>query len=219
MGFLLILMKVVCFMYDDEQKDSCVLLTEAFCKFDFSSELARKRHCRYVQKYKKGTDKKCYSRNTRCKLILCSILLLCGDVETNPGPTFFCPLCDNEVKPFHFAVQCNDCGQWYHLKCVNTTQDVCTAIVAVRTVYWMCKCCKLRAHKRATMCNCQKRLHDGTGVESVNHDLPNTKRCNRSILQEHSYCKLSCNESILQDHSYCKLSSTRDSDFNVDMVS
>ena len=49
------------------------------------------------------------------------VLLLCGDIELNPGPSpkyvFPCGYCQLPVNWSDLAVYCNECSIWYHKSC------------------------------------------------------------------------------------------------------
>ena len=53
--------------------------------------------------------------------VLCMLLLLlCGDIETNPGPTRYpCKLCRKPVAKTHCALCCEGCDQWVHILCAG----------------------------------------------------------------------------------------------------
>ena len=53
--------------------------------------------------------------------VLCMLLLLlCGDIETNPGPTRYpCKLCRKPVAKTHRALCCEGCDQWVHILCAG----------------------------------------------------------------------------------------------------
>lgn len=39
-----------------------------------------------------------------------------------PGPTWFCPICKNQVNAKHTSVRCTGCNNWCHMKrCTNQT--------------------------------------------------------------------------------------------------
>ena len=40
-------------------------------------------------------------------------LLLRAEIESNPGPAYFCPVCSSN------SVLCTGCGNWLHLHCSN----------------------------------------------------------------------------------------------------
>ena len=63
--------------------------------------------------------------------VIFMMLLLCGDVEVNPGPRkapeiFPCGCCEIKVDWGQKAVCCDDCSLWYHKSCISmrsTTYD------------------------------------------------------------------------------------------------
>ena len=52
-----------------------------------------------------------------------SLLLLCGDIQPNPGQTvdFPCSVCGNNVSNNDKAVCCDSCDMWVHVSCVRFT--------------------------------------------------------------------------------------------------
>ena len=51
-------------------------------------------------------------------LLMLNLLLLCGDIEVNPGPVKYpCGLCDRPVANNHRGLECDGCVRWYHIKC------------------------------------------------------------------------------------------------------
>ena len=56
----------------------------------------------------------------RCILTYLLILLVvCGDIELNPGPGFYCGMCAKLVKKNDNAVQCDGCDHWVHIRCAD----------------------------------------------------------------------------------------------------
>jgi hypothetical protein len=49
------------------------------------------------------------------------LLLLAGDIETNPGPTWICDICTRTISQKQCSVRCNTCNKWVHLKCTPLT--------------------------------------------------------------------------------------------------
>ena len=49
------------------------------------------------------------------------LLVLCGDVEVNPGPVskFSCRRCGKAVRWNQRGVQCDSCDKWHHTSCIN----------------------------------------------------------------------------------------------------
>ena len=51
---------------------------------------------------------------------LLGLLILCGDISSNPGPKCKhpCEICSKTVRSNQRAVQCDSCNAWYHVKCM-----------------------------------------------------------------------------------------------------
>lgn len=60
-------------------------------------------------------------RATTMSNLFTMVLLLCGDIQTNPGPTqksvFPCGYCEIPVNWSDLAVCCDECSVWYHKSC------------------------------------------------------------------------------------------------------
>jgi len=92
----------------------------------------------------------CYSRRsvpviTTPKYCTVFMLLLCGDIEPNPGPRqqsrFPCGYCALDVNWSHRALACDECGIWFHKSC----HDISTTTfdnLANESVTWKCFRCK-----------------------------------------------------------------------------
>ena len=47
-------------------------------------------------------------------------MLVCGDIESNPGPTRYpCKLCRKPLAKTHRALCCDECDQWVHILCAG----------------------------------------------------------------------------------------------------
>ena len=73
--------------------------------------------------------------------MMASLVLICGDVNPNPGPTADpCGICLKGCRKNQRAVQCDECDIWYHAKCIhmgrNEFDDVCRPSAA-----WSCSKC------------------------------------------------------------------------------
>ena len=66
------------------------------------------------------------------------LLLLSGDIETNPGP-YMCPTCNLPWKRHHGAIQCEGCSSWTHYN------KRCSGVHQHRHIPqgWRCKTCLL----------------------------------------------------------------------------
>ena len=77
-------------------------------------------------------------------LIYLALLLVCGDIEANPGPTIYpCGFCELAVDWSDVAVACDECSIWYHKSCL----EMCTSKfenLNCTNVSWICmKCCTI----------------------------------------------------------------------------
>jgi len=55
--------------------------------------------------------------------LLWVLLLVCGDVELNPGPRYPCTVCSLGVGNTQQAIKCDGCGQWCHAACGGMTEE------------------------------------------------------------------------------------------------
>ena len=71
------------------------------------------------------------------------ILLLAGDIESNPGPRtpkYPCKVCSKAVKNNDMAVCCDSCDQWLHNRCSGVS-DHMYAILQGSDCQWICPSC------------------------------------------------------------------------------
>ena len=82
--------------------------------------------------------------STKNNVILCTILLLCGDIEINPGPRNKtinpCRLCDRPVTWSCEGICCDDCSVWHHRSCIELCSHV-YKLLQWSHVQWMCCKC------------------------------------------------------------------------------
>ena len=52
------------------------------------------------------------------------ILLLCGDIETCPGPAIKCSTCLKTIRKNQSKINCLECNSDHHLKCWNHESEV-----------------------------------------------------------------------------------------------
>ena len=77
-----------------------------------------------------------------CFIIL---LLLSGDIASNPGPVKFpCGICNKPVrkKSTLGGIQCEDCIMWHHIKCIDLPVNEYNKL-STSTDSWFCKSCTL----------------------------------------------------------------------------
>ena len=75
----------------------------------------------------------------KCHRLL--LVLLAGDIATNPGPTKFpCGVCARPVAKNHRALQCESCENWIHIKCGKVTPAEYILLGNLEDP-WFCKTC------------------------------------------------------------------------------
>ena len=55
---------------------------------------------------------------------LVKLLLLMAGIESNPGPTWICPVCKKKVFNNAISVECNLCHQWVHCRKLNNCSNL-----------------------------------------------------------------------------------------------
>jgi len=89
--------------------------------------------------------RKSVPRVTATNNVLIMFLMLCGDIELNPGPRtklsdqFPCGYCSYNVNWSDRAVCCDECEIWYHKSCHELSTDTYSNLGNVR---WLCGKCK-----------------------------------------------------------------------------
>ena len=85
-----------------------------------------------------------------CTSIIFLLLMLCGDVETNPGPitasttTDLCGTCNKVVKTGEKALGCEYCNTWFHIVCEKYS-EVEYEMLKKPQSHWFCKRCDDKA--------------------------------------------------------------------------
>ena len=46
--------------------------------------------------------------------------MLCGDIQSNPGPPYPCVVCSKGIRSNSKAISCDNCLEWTHVKCTNS---------------------------------------------------------------------------------------------------
>ena len=74
-----------------------------------------------------------------------AMLLLAGDVQSNPGPgrTYPCTVCQRNVRNRDPSVSCDQCNEWYHTGCVNISDDEYDTLVEQGSFPFFCPRCTL----------------------------------------------------------------------------
>ena len=74
-----------------------------------------------------------------------SLLILSGDIETNPGPPttkYPCGVCSRPCRISQPAIQCDTCDTWIHKKCLEI-DPVSWKSLANTSISWHCLNCAL----------------------------------------------------------------------------
>ena len=150
-----------------------VLLAELFVKFKASTiRLVGSR--RQVLSMKNGT--KCHKRviihRLQLRTVCFTLLLLCGDIETNPGPVVTCPICKSNVQEYQHAVLCDRCDYWHHIQCVEMSDEMYNKLAKMLSFNWYCASCS------KSTCNMQLRCRKRLKLQSDNECSPYSKKCN-----------------------------------------
>ncbi|WAR06007.1 LORF2-like protein [Mya arenaria] len=80
-----------------------------------------------------------------CTLLTC-LLLLCGDIESNPGPAntpvYPCGLCEMPVTwEHHDGLCCDGCDIWHHRSCIELCSADYDLLAKHKSVQWLCCKC------------------------------------------------------------------------------
>ena len=74
------------------------------------------------------------------------LVLLGGDIETNPGPVKFpCTICGKPVKCNQMGVCCDECENWTHAKCCGLSVGEYQEMAAMEDFPWICPSCTMKA--------------------------------------------------------------------------
>ena len=84
------------------------------------------------------------SRKNSSGLFSLSLLLLNGNIETNPGPQhkYPCGVCSKAVKCNQKRIQCDTCEVWYHTHCCAMNDQIYDSLTNYSCI-WVCKSCGL----------------------------------------------------------------------------
>ena len=79
------------------------------------------------------------------KLLTITVLLLAGDIETNPGPevvqnTFPCGLCEVDANWSEGGIACESCDVWYHRSCADLNMSSFNRLASSSRI-WICAKC------------------------------------------------------------------------------
>ena len=70
------------------------------------------------------------------------LLLLSGDVESNPGPVRYpCTVCSKPVRSNQRGIECSMCGKWTHAKCCGVSPEEYLRLGECEDELWYCPSC------------------------------------------------------------------------------
>ena len=79
--------------------------------------------------------------SSHCLLLIC-LLVLCGDIQVNPGPSKCqCGLCNKVVRSNQDAIECEQCLVWYHLNCLGMSTQTYENHGLESHLVWICSKC------------------------------------------------------------------------------
>ena len=82
-------------------------------------------------------------KSTHLNLLL---LLLSGDINTNPGPyqpKYPCGICSKAEKWKQQAIECEECSVWYHKECMGMNDEIFEVLQNHASYNWICCSCGL----------------------------------------------------------------------------
>ena len=151
MGFLsplfllylaLLVYRVLSSVYYDHAAKSASEIKDIFCNAGTKSlflHIKRRCHKAFGPKW----PKKPVPNGRQFFLLL--ILLLSGDINSNPGPRqakFLCGVCENAVKWKQRTIACENCSKWYHVECMQMSANI-YEVLANTSLEWICCQCGL----------------------------------------------------------------------------
>ena len=77
-------------------------------------------------------------------------VLICGDIQVNPGPTktkpslkYPCSECKKAVRNNQDAILCAGCNKWSHTKCLQMSHTIFQYYLSMPDIEWTCTSCAL----------------------------------------------------------------------------
>ena len=90
-----------------------------------------------------NTNKRRLGSKQNTTLVLL-IILLGGDIQTNPGPTKYpCGMCERPVAKNHRGLECDECRSWVHIKCGDVAPKQYESLLHKTHFTWICPKCSL----------------------------------------------------------------------------
>ena len=77
-------------------------------------------------------------------IALMVLLVLSGDIESNPGPVRYpCTMCNESVRRNQRAILCSECDGWTHAKCCGVSQAEHQTLSKRFDNTWLCPGCTM----------------------------------------------------------------------------
>ena len=75
--------------------------------------------------------------------VVFSLLLACGDIETNPGPVYQypCTVCAKPVRRNQRGIACDRCDKWTHARCGDVGEAEYSLLATHESHQWLCPVC------------------------------------------------------------------------------
>ena len=77
---------------------------------------------------------------------ICShcLLLLCGDIAPNPGPSKYpCTVCHKRVTSSQRGIECSQCERWTHALCASVSDGDYIELTKDASLSWFCPDCSV----------------------------------------------------------------------------
>ena len=94
-------------------------------------------------RYNRLRTKRLY-RAHRPAVVIVTLLLASGDIESNPGPVYQypCTVCLKPVKRNQRGIACDGCDKWTHAQCGNVGEAEYQLLTSQEGCEWFCPLCK-----------------------------------------------------------------------------
>ena len=94
-------------------------------------------------RYNRLRTKRLY-RAHRPAVVIVTLLLASGDIESNPGPVYQypCTVCLKPVKQNQRGIACDGCDKWTHAQCGNVREAEYQLLTSQEGHEWFCPLCK-----------------------------------------------------------------------------
>ena len=85
--------------------------------------------------------------------VIITLLLACGDIESNPGPVYKypCTVCSKPVKRNQEGIACDRCNKWTHACCGGVGEMEYLILTAQEGCEWFCPLCIQSNHQFASL--------------------------------------------------------------------